>query len=134
MTGPARRYRRTGSVVAHQLDRRVEWRTSSGDLMIGQPGDWLVESSAGSRRTVDPREFERTHERVAGDVWRRVGSVTAVPVTEPCEIATHEGVAHAERGDWIITSDDGWSWPVPGVVFEQTYEPIDESAGDAPAG
>lgn len=130
MTTRGGRYRRIGSVVARQLDRRLEWRTSSGDLMIGEPGDWLVESPAGSRRTVARREFERTHEHVQGDVWRRVGTVTAVPVIEPCEIPTHEGAVHAEPGDWILTSDDGWSWPVPGAVFRDTYEPIDDSAGE----
>ena len=132
MTGPGRRYRRVGTVTARRLEARVEWTTESGDALKGEPGDWLVESAEGAARTVDDEQFHKTHEHVSGDQWRRGGDVGATSVTESRDVVTHEGVAHARTGDWILTSDDGWSWPVPDRVFRSSYEPADPTPEGSP--
>lgn len=46
-----------------------------------------------------------------------------------CEVwdALHESWIAFEPGDWIINGVQGEFYPVKADVFEQTYEPVEES-------
>lgn len=119
-----RRFTRTGVVDAHRLAQPLDWTNGSGDTLKGEAGDWLVTSPEGSRRTVTDGQFRASHEFVSDDLWRRRGEVTAERVEVKTEVITREGRAMAHPGDWVVTSEDGWSWPVRDVVFRASYEPV----------
>ena len=44
-------------------------------------------------------------------------------------IRTLEGDMTAEVGDWIITGVEGEIYPCKPHIFEQTYEPVEETGG-----
>ena len=44
-------------------------------MLRGSAGDWEVFDEDGSSRSVAASIFERTHEPLGGDRWRRVGEV-----------------------------------------------------------
>ena len=50
------------------------------------------------------------------------GGVTAERVEVRTDVITREGHATAHAGDWVVTSEDGWSWPVRDAVFRASYE------------
>jgi hypothetical protein len=116
------RYRRTGEVTARRLSRPLAWTTARGSVLRGQAGDWLVSSSDGGDRTVSDAAFHASYEPVGDGRYRRTGEVSArrAPTREVVE--TSEGPATAEPGDWVVTADDGSSWPVPDRIFRATYE------------
>jgi hypothetical protein len=123
-TGP--RYRRRGEVRATRLTRPTAWRTQTGETLRAAPGDWWVVGEDGSRRTVAGNEFPRLYEHVAGDRYRRVGTVHARRVTSEEIVTTLEGEARALPGMWVITDATGDRWPVPDEVFRDGYEPAPE--------
>lgn len=116
------RYRRTGEVTAHRLSRPAEWTTAHGNVLRGQPGDWLVSSRDGGERTVSDAAFHTSYEPVGDGRYRRTGEVFARRAQTREVVQTSEGPATAEPGDWVVTADDGTSWPVPDKVFRATYE------------
>ena len=118
------RFTRSGVVDAHRLTRPLNWTNGSGDRLRGEIGDWLVTSPEGSRRTVTDGQFRASHEPVSDDLWRRRGEVTAEQVVVKTDVITREGPATAHPGDWVVTSQDGWSWPVRDAVFRASYEPV----------
>lgn len=122
MTEPcAKTYGRVGTVTAVRLDAARDWTTSAGDRLRGEAGDWLITSPDGGLRTAKDEQFRRSYERVDGDTWRRTGTVRAWQTREPLTVATLEGNATADPGDWIVTAPDGSSWPVPDKVFRASY-------------
>lgn len=128
---PGARYRRSGRVTARRLDAPMTWAID-GQQLQAQAGDWLVSSAAGGTRTVADEQFRATHEHVSGDVWSRIGEVTAVRLDATTEIETLEGVVVASPGDWLLRTDDGARWPVPDEVFRRTYAPVTDGPGARP--
>jgi len=119
-----REFRRVGEVTARRLDEDHAWVTTHGDQLQGRAGDWVVESPDGGQRTVQHDEFLTLYEPISGDRWRRTGTVMARQASTRETVATLEGPARAEPGDWIVTAPDGSSWPVPAEVFRKSYEPV----------
>lgn len=126
---PGRRFRRIGIVQARRLDVRQRWASHAGDLLHGEPGDWLVTSADGTRRTVKDAQFRTLYDHVSGATWRRVGEVKAVRVTSPTRVATLEGTAMARPGDWVVTGPDGDTWPVSAQFFRINYAPTVDDPG-----
>lgn len=100
----------------------------SGDELRGAPGDWRVIDEGGDERTVRDPEFQASHEPVAGEVWRRVGTFKAWRVTERVVLRTMEGRAVARTGDWVVEGPGGERWPVTDRQFRRTYR-----SGTAPS-
>lgn len=118
-------FRRVGEVRAVRLDQDHVWTTSTGSLMRGHAGDWLVTGPDGVERTVAGVEFPQLYELVEGDRYRRLGTVTARRASARETVATLEGDAVADPGDWVVTDSRGHSWPVPDAEFRASYEPTD---------
>jgi hypothetical protein len=122
-----RRYRRRGEVTAEKRPTEWTWRTSAGERMRAEAGDWAVIDDAGRERSVAADLFESTYEQTGLHRYRRVGIVLATQATCRQIIPTLEGGAVAEEGDWIIQGQAGERWPVPAEHFEKTYEgPLDD--------
>lgn len=118
------RFRRRGEVRAQRLADELAWRSSGGSPLSGRPGDWWVEGPEGSGRSVAAAKFPRLYEPLGGDRYRRRGEVTAVPADAEHVVETLEGPAAAASGMWIVSDDQGNSWPVPDEEFRRGYEPI----------
>ena len=128
--GPDRagEYERIGTVRARRLHAYRRWIRMSGDELRGAPGDWRVIDEGGDERTVRDPEFQASHEPVAGEVWRRVGTFKAWRVTERVVLRTMEGRAVARTGDWVVEGPGGERWPVTDRQFRRTYR-----SGTAPS-
>lgn len=126
-TSPGRRFRRRGEVRAHQLAGDRSWTTSAGSVLQGQAGDWWVEGEHGSVRAVSATEFPGLYGLIEGDRYRRLGEVTARAVRTRRIVPTLEGAAIAEPGMWVVTDDDGNSWPVPDEEFRRGYELVPDT-------
>ncbi|MGB7962030.1 MAG: hypothetical protein WCF12_03590 [Propionicimonas sp.] len=122
MTVPGR-FRRRGEVRAHLLTEDRSWTTGAGSSLRGRAGDWWVEGTDGSVRSVSAAEFPQLYAPMGDERYRRRGEVTAVQVTSGTVVATLEGDAIADPGMWIVTDDRGNSWPVPDNEFRRGYEP-----------
>ena len=105
----ARTFRRTGTVTAVRLSEPRTWTTKRGDTLHGETGDWLVTDAAGGERTVKAAEFTDLYEPLEDDTYRGIGTVTARQVTAAEIVATLEGPATAEPGDWVVTAPNGTS-------------------------
>lgn len=127
-------FRRRGLVTAVLLNERTEWITDRGDVLVAEVGDWLVTDAKGRTRSVKPAEFNDLYEFVAQDRYRRVGVVSARQAAQTETIATLEGPATANVGDWIVTAKNGTSWPVPRAHFFDLYEEVPRKAGGSVQG
>lgn len=117
------RYRRRGRAWAWPLTAPHTWRTGRGDRLVARAGDWWVITEDGSPRSVSPAAFAATYQHVAGPEFARIGTVTARQVRQRETVTTREGMATAEVGDWLVSDDEGHTWPVSGRVFDQLYGP-----------
>lgn len=121
-------FRRVGTVTAVQLARPTRWTTATGDTLTGHQGDWLVTDESGDQRTVSQASFNDLYAALPDGRFRRKGTVQARRVLASETVETQEGTATARPGDWIVTADDGTSWPVPDSLFRYGYEEYPEGS------
>lgn len=119
------RYERVGTVSAHRLAQDHKWTTGLGEPMEGKAGAWLVSDDSGGERVVEDSAFRRTHEHLSGHTWRRISRVRARRVEAAETVRTTEGDATACAGDWVVTDEDGNSWPVRESHFRSAYVRVD---------
>lgn len=122
---PWRRYRRFGVVTATQLTEVTPWQTTSGETLVGQPGDWMVTDDSDSRRTVTDASFRATHLRLEGDRWQRTAEVDARPVRPGEQVDTQEGPTTAGQSGWVVRDAAGNQWIVPEHKFQEGYRPAE---------
>jgi hypothetical protein len=109
-------------VRAVQIAEDSEWTTERGDRLSARPGDWWV-IDGDERWSVASDVFAATYETVGGEHFRKKATVTAVQLDKPFAVATLEGVATGEPGDWLVRNPTGECWPVPSEVFAKRYRP-----------
>ena len=90
--------------------------------MQAQPGDWAVVDDNGTERSVAADVFQSTHEQIGPERYRRCGTVMARPAVPGEVIATLEGHAVANPGDWVLRGEGGETWPVSDHHFRHSYE------------
>jgi hypothetical protein len=112
----------TAVVEATQLEIASDWVSPTGSVLRGEVGDWLIRGE-GSEWTVAATVFTATYEEVSPGTWRKVGIVHAIQVGSAVDVETPEGIAHADPGDWLVTSPASGTWPVTDDVFRQRYAP-----------
>jgi hypothetical protein len=117
---------RVGTVTAQELESVRTWRTTNGDLLIGERGDWLVTGPSGDVHTVAKKAFRDTYRHIDGDRYERVGTMWARLASQREVVQTWEGPAVAEPGMWIMTGPHGNHWPVPQEAFAAGYRIVDE--------
>jgi len=115
-------------VVAQLEEPALLWRTGRDEVLLGLRGDYLVHRRGDERPwTVMPEIFARRYRRRSDGSYRRVGVVRAIrhDADEAREILSPEGPQHAERGDWVLTSEAGDWWVQSGRRFPSTYAELD---------
>ena len=119
------RLRRTGEVTAVRRDEPWTWQTSDGSEMHGRAGDWEVVDESGSR-SVDAAVFEKTHEALGGNRWRRVGEIRGRQARPGEVVHSLEGDQTARPGQWVLSGVAGEEWLVSTEHLETAYERVDE--------
>jgi RyR domain len=122
------RFRRTGEVTAVRRDEAWTWKTVDGTVMHGSAGDWEVIDESGSR-SVDAEIFEKTHEPIGGDRWRRVGEIRGRQAQPGEVVHSLEGDQTARPGHWVLSGVAGEEWLVSTEHLETSYERVDRAAG-----
>lgn len=57
-------YRKTGSILARQMDQSFTLKTQGTQLEHGKVGDYLVQNESGDQYIIAAQVFESTYERV----------------------------------------------------------------------
>ena len=122
------RFRRRGEVTAVRRDGPWTWTTSDGAAMQGQAGDWEVTDEDGVSRSVRASIFEKTHEHISGDRWRRVGEIHGRPARPGEVVHSLEGDQTARPGQWVLKGVEGEQWLVPTEHLEASYDRVDGRA------
>ena len=122
------RLRRRGEVTAVRRHEAWDWTTADGSVLHGRAGDWEVTDGDGTSRSVDADIFEKTHEPVGGDRWRRVGEIRG-RLARPGEVVhSLEGDQRARPGQWVLRGVEGEEWLVPAEHLEASYDRVDGSS------
>ncbi|HCB04302.1 MAG TPA: hypothetical protein DEQ43_08675 [Nocardioides bacterium] len=118
------RLRRHGEVTAVRRSEPWTWTTSTGATMRGRAGDWEVTDDNGVSRSVAAAIFERTHEPIGEDRWRRVGEIQG-RLAHPGEVVhSIEGDQTARPGQWVLRGVDDEEWLVSTEHLERSYDRI----------
>ena len=122
------RFRRRGEVTAVRRTEPWSWTTSDGTEMHGAAGDWEVTDDDGATRSVAASIFERTHEPVEGDRWRRVGELWGRQARPGEVVHSLEGDQRARVGQWVLRGVEGEEWLVSATHLEASYDRLDDSS------
>jgi hypothetical protein len=118
------RFRRRGEVTAVRRDEAWAWTTSDGDVLQGEAGDWEVIGENGTSRSVSASIFERTHEPLGGDRWRRVGEVRGRRARPGEVVHSLEGDLTARPGQWVLHGVAGEEWLVSDEHLDESYDRV----------
>jgi len=122
------RLRRRGEVTAVRRAEPWSWTASDGTVLHGRAGDWEVTDNGGASRSVDAAIFEKTHEPVGGDRWRRVGEIRG-RLARPGEVVhSLEGDQRARPGQWVLRGVEGEEWLVSAEHVEAAYDRTADSS------
>lgn len=112
------------SVVAERLRESLEWTSSSGAVLHGEPGHWKLWEPDGPGKvwTITDEDFRETYEPAADGLFRSRGQVLARPARTGEAVASMEGPTTASAGDWIVERA-GHRWLVPADEFGRRYRP-----------
>ena len=113
---------RRGDVFAARADGDWTWRNGQGGIMHGQSGDWRVVDDEGQQWSVSDEAFRQTYTFVAGNRWRRGGTVLARPALAGEVVESLEGRQTATAGDWVIKGAQGEQWVTSNEHFAASYE------------
>ena len=119
------RFRRRGEVRAVRRDEAWSWTAGDGTVLRGQAGDWEVTGDDGATRSVSAAVFERTHEPLGGDRWRRVGEVRGRQARPDEVVHTLEGDLTARPGQWVLHGIAGEEWLVSQEHLDASYDRVD---------
>lgn len=124
-------YKKLGTVRAEQLKQPMEWKSSNGDPLRGEAGDWKVTGPDGSTWTVKPDIFQQTYSAVPGSngEFAKTAITKAMKMTGPMTVQTLEGPASGQAGDYLVVGPKGEQYIVNGAKFESMYRPSDPPPG-----
>lgn len=112
----------TVTVSAEKLPEARTWETETGSRLTAKAGDWWL--TQGDRHwSVAADVFAATYEASGDSTYRKAAPIRAVRLPAPVTVATLEGDATANMGDWLVQNPSGEVWPVPADVFARIYAP-----------
>lgn len=114
-----------GHLPARQLTEAVQWTNEKGELLTGQPGDWLLGEGA-QRWTVIDSVFRSTYEAIGDGVYEKRAPVRAMKLPAGLTLATLEGTITLEAGDWMVCNLSGECWGMSESQFTAKYRPSPE--------
>lgn len=120
-------YTKIEPVTAQVSRRPFKWKTSDGQVMRADAGDWRVVQPDGRVTSVKPSVFDKTYEPVEGEPgkFRKTAPTKARQLDRPVDIKTLEGPGHGEPGDYLVTGAEGEQYIVPRTEFEKLYRRVE---------
>jgi hypothetical protein len=119
------RFRRRGEVSAVRRNQPWTWTTTDGTVLHGAAGDWEVTDEDGVTRSIAPSIFEKTHEAIDGQRWRRVGEIRGRRARPGEVVHSLEGDQTARVGQWVLRGVEDEEWLVPVEHLEASYDRLD---------
>src|SRR5690606_18033443 len=140
-------YRKSGVTYAREMTASFTIRIDSGDILSGQPGDYVcINPEDDSRWSVKGDIFNRSYQSdPITTIHIKMGSVQhrlllqgfepyrkheltwARKLPLPMVIHTLEGDVQAHAGDYLCVGVDGEQWPQPATRFERLYEQVQQA-------
>lgn len=118
------RFRRRGEVTAVRRDEGWSWTTADGTVLRGRAGDWEVTDDDGASRSVAAEVFDRTHEALGRDRFRRIGQIRG-RLARPGEVVhTLEGDTTARPGQWLLHGVADEEWLVSEAHLRASYDDL----------
>lgn len=127
----APRYESSVRVHAHKITEPTEWTTERGSKLCAPAGSWMLTDDDGRQWSILDKRFRDAYRKESDGQYVKVNSVNAVTVGKQLDVATPEGDARADPGDWLVCDvdePDSIVWPVTGQRFSECYRQVDESA------
>lgn len=120
-----RQYQKQGTVKAAKLTHSQTWKSTNGDTMTGEAGDWLLSDGKGNW-TVKPDIFAKTYGEVPGSPgeYMKTALGNARRLTFPTKIQTLEGVGTGKAGDYLMRGPAGEEYIVSAEKFNSMYKPF----------
>jgi hypothetical protein len=119
------RFRRRGEVTAVRRDEPWSWTTGDGSVMHAAAGDWVVTDDTGGTRSIAADIFERTHEQIDGDRWRRTGELRGRQARPGEVVHSLEGTQTARPGQWVLRGVAGEEWLVSAEHLAASYDRVE---------
>ena len=114
-------------VRAERLADEWSWVTANGSTARAAPGDYRhTEVATAAQWSIAPGALRHGYVEVAAGEYESRGEVIADRVEGAADrtVATLEGPAVGQPGDWVVTSADGNQWVVVDSWFRDRYEPV----------
>jgi hypothetical protein len=118
-------FRRRGEVTAVRRNEPWTWTTADGSVMHGKAGDWEVTDDDGAPRSIAASIFEKTHQQIDGDRWRRTGEIHGRRARPGEVVHSLEGTQTAREGQWVLRGVEGEEWLVSTEHLETSYDRLD---------
>lgn len=119
-------------VPAAPQDEPFVVHTQWGEVLQGQPGDWLVGRGT-DQWVVGPEEFAATYFETRPGHFVKTGWALTRQMSRPFRVDTREGWVEGHAGDHLMQGPLGDRWRVARSAFAaKGYVPVEELADDVP--
>ncbi|MBA3856959.1 MAG: hypothetical protein C0507_08645 [Cyanobacteria bacterium PR.3.49] len=119
-------YKKAGTVKAEQLTHRAEWKSTNGDPLTGEIGDWKLTGPDGSTWTVKPDIFAKTYGEVepGSGVYAKTALARAMKLKMDYSVNSLEGKSSGVAGDYLVIGPNNEPYIVNGTKFEGMYQQV----------
>lgn len=119
-------YKKGGTVQAKHLTEQVQWKSTNGDSMTGEAGDWLVTGPDGSQWTVKPDIFAKTYGETApgSGIYEKTALARAMKLKVDYSVKSLEGTSSGKVGDYLVRGPNMEYYIVSAPKFEGMYTEV----------
>ncbi|MGO9445922.1 MAG: PGDYG domain-containing protein [Thiobacillaceae bacterium] len=126
--------------VKNAISVGVKFATQRGVLQtregpVGyEAGDALMNGAKGEHWAIQRARFEATYKPLPPTAMGEEGQYLKMPLPvsarqvladETIALSEARGVLQAQKGDWILTTEDGRQWVVANDIFRVTYSVLE---------
>lgn len=121
-------FKKAGQVKAEQLTQNIEWKSTNGDTLTGQAGDWKLTGPDGSTWTVKPDIFAKTYGEVTpgSGVYEKTALARAMKLKTDYSVPSLEGTSSGRVGDYLIMGPNNEFYIVNAAKFEGMYTQVQQ--------
>lgn len=122
-------YKKAGQVKAEQLTQDMSWKSTNGDTLTGNAGDWKVTGPDGSTWTVKPDIFAKTYGEVTpgSGVFEKTALARAMKLKVDYSVQSLEGTSSGRAGDYLIMGPNNEFYIVNAAKFEGMYSQVQQA-------
>ncbi|MBX9948942.1 MAG: PGDYG domain-containing protein [Candidatus Obscuribacterales bacterium] len=123
-------YKKAGQVKAEQLTQDLTWKSTNGDTLTGNAGDWKLTGPDGSTWTVKPDIFAKTYGEVTpgSGIYEKTALARAMKLKVDYSVQSLEGASSGKAGDYLIMGPNNEFYIVNAAKFEGMYTQVQQPA------